>query len=225
MLDAESARGSCVDGGRTIEYDVAYLPYDVAVCVSRRRSRWGSTIFTTKVVLRVVDCRLARTRREKLHLRDAIEVLAGLIETEVRHVNADFDTSLPTMNRSDYIEADTWIRNKLNKDPLRRIEVDSERSLYPTHEFLAEIDAVLTLSDASDDDRSEQRRRIIHSRLTIFLNFYEHTMLRGRAPSRDDPAYKFKSMLSMTTRLVLLLLDLILCPAGSSVSPSPRCVH
>ena len=136
-------------------------------------------------------------RREKLHLRDAIQVLAGLIETEVRHVNADFDTSLPTMNRSDYIEADTWIRNKLNKDPLRRIEVDSERSLYPTHEFLAEIDAVLTLSDASDDDRSEQRRRIIHSRLTIFLNFYEHTMLRGRAPSRDDPAYKFKSMLSL----------------------------
>ena len=29
----------------------------------------------------------------------------------------------------------------------------------------------------------------------------------------------------LTTRLVLLLLDLILCPAGSSVSPSPRCVH
>ena len=29
----------------------------------------------------------------------------------------------------------------------------------------------------------------------------------------------------MTTSLVLLLLDLILCPAGSSVSQSPRCVH
>ena len=35
MLDAESARGSCVDGGRTIEYDVAYLPYDVAVDAAR----------------------------------------------------------------------------------------------------------------------------------------------------------------------------------------------
>ena len=66
MLDAESARGSCVDGGRTIEYDVAYLPYDVAVCVSRRRSRWGSTIFTTKVVLRVVNRRRSRTLKTEL---------------------------------------------------------------------------------------------------------------------------------------------------------------
>ena len=37
MLDAESARGSCVDGGRTIEYDVAYLPYDVAVVILRNQ--------------------------------------------------------------------------------------------------------------------------------------------------------------------------------------------
>ena len=37
MLDAESARGSCVDGGRTIECDVAYLPYDVAVDAARAR--------------------------------------------------------------------------------------------------------------------------------------------------------------------------------------------
>jgi len=37
MLDAESARGSCVDGGRTIEYDVEYLPYDVAVDGARAR--------------------------------------------------------------------------------------------------------------------------------------------------------------------------------------------
>jgi len=37
------------------------------------------------------------------------------------------------------------------------------------------------------------------------------------ALAREAPA--------LTTSLVLLLLDLILCPAGSSVSPSPRCVH
>jgi hypothetical protein len=37
--------------------------------------------------------------------------------------------------------------------------------------------------------------------------------------------WKTIESISMTTRLVLLLLDLILCPAGSSVSPSPRCVH
>jgi len=37
MLDAESARGSCVDGGRTIECDVAYHPYDVAVDAARAR--------------------------------------------------------------------------------------------------------------------------------------------------------------------------------------------
>jgi hypothetical protein len=35
MLDAERARGSCVDGGRTIEYIIEYLPYAVAVARAR----------------------------------------------------------------------------------------------------------------------------------------------------------------------------------------------
>lgn len=34
---AVDVRRSCVDGGRTIECDVAYLPYDVAVDAARAR--------------------------------------------------------------------------------------------------------------------------------------------------------------------------------------------
>lgn len=59
------------------------------------------------------------------------------------------------MNRVDYVNVDKYLRNDINKDPLRRIEIDAERTLYPTSEFLAEIESVLKQETASDEERAK----------------------------------------------------------------------
>ena len=75
-----------------------------------------------------------------MHLRDSFR-LAELIEKEVIDFSPEYNTTLPEMNRVDYVNVDKYLRNVINKDPLRRIEIDAERTLYPTSEFLAEIES------------------------------------------------------------------------------------
>jgi len=136
-------------------------------------------------------------KREKMHLRDSFRLLAELIEKEVIDFSPEYNTTLPEMNRVDYVNVDKYLRNVINKDPLRRIEIDAERTLYPTSEFLAEIESVLKQETASDEERAKQREAIIRDRARVFIAFYDRTMVGGRPPAEHEPTHQFTVMLSL----------------------------
>ena len=135
--------------------------------------------------------------RSKMHIRDSIRVLAGLLESEVVDFAPEYNTSFPELSRVDYVRTDTYMRNHINGKPSHRIEIDHERTLYPTRVFLGEID-VLKLNDSNDEERARQKERIITERVEVFRAFYERTMIGGHAPATDEPTHKFKVMSSRT---------------------------
>ena len=136
-------------------------------------------------------------RRSKMNIRDSIRVLSGLLESEVTDFAPEYDTSLPELSRIDFVKTDTYMRNHINSHPLHRIEIDHERTLYPTRAFRSEIDNVLKMSDSNDEDRARQKERITRERVKVFLTFYERTMIGGRAPAANEPTHKFEVMRSL----------------------------
>ena len=97
----------------------------------------------------------------------------------------------------DYVRTNTYMRNHINGKPSHRIEIDHERTLYPTRAFLGEIDNFLKLNDSNDEERARQKERIITERVEVFRAFYERTMIGGHAHATDEPTHKFKVMSSL----------------------------
>jgi hypothetical protein len=71
-----------------------------------------------------------------MHIRDSIRVLAGLLESEVVDFAPEYNTSFPELSTVDYVRSDAYMRNRINVTPLYRVEIDHERTLYPTRAFL-----------------------------------------------------------------------------------------
>ena len=102
------------------------------------------------------------------------------------------------MDRVDYVNVDKYLRNTINKHPLSRIEIDAERTLYTTWEFVAEIESVLQHESASDEDRAKQREEIIKARAKEFTTLFDRTMVGGRSPAEHEPTHKFTVMMSLS---------------------------
>ena len=83
-----------------------------------------------------------------MHLCESIRLLAEIIENEVVNFSPEYNTRLPEMDRVDYVNVENYLRNTTNKDPLLRIEIDTEHTLYTTREFVAEIESTLPRSRA-----------------------------------------------------------------------------
>ena len=162
--------------------------------------------------------------RSKMHIRDSIRVLAGLLESEVVDFAPEYNTSFPELSRVDYVRTDTYMRNHINGKPSHRIEIDHERTLYPTRAFLGEIDNVLKLNDSTDEERAREKERIIMERVEVFRAFYERTMIGGHAPATDEPTHKFKVMSSLA-RAFNVVTKLPLSQCSDTVLYSCTCVR
>ena len=137
-------------------------------------------------------------KREKMHFRDSFRLLAALIENEVIDFSPEYNMTLSEMNRVNYVNVNNYLRNVSNKHPLRRIEIDTERTLYPTSEFLAEMESLLKQETTSDEEQAKQREAIIRDRTRVVIAFYDRMMVGGRSPAEHEHTHPFIVTLSLS---------------------------
>ena len=92
------------------------------------------------------------------------------------------------MNSVHRVRANNHLRDVIEEHPMRRIEIDAERTSHTTREFTSRSRARAPTRDSpGHEERTERREDIIKARANAFTASFDRATARGRASAEREP--------------------------------------